>query len=379
MRPSRLREDSVTVPSPAIVNPAVQNLTGAIVYDCRPRLLPVSIRLNDCLHPSGVQPAASASLAAPPAEETMMLGSTGPERATLPEFAVAISDDSGTDLEDELLRFYLLPTVVSPLAEPDAGLPVSPSLYLEPPIPELPDPTLTSILHFAPLPVVNELPTIDLFPSYTISPAHSYYDLETSPVTSDIPDAYGYLSLRSPAAMDRYLAEDGDLLLDGRSDLPLLPLPLLPVTRSQGGQLPSSSAASPDLSREGPFDANLSVSESEIAPLVLDNLPGCQYRMTSYENAGMTVADPEYGLQLHHPRFLEYVGAPASARLLSHLPGYWLHHMDREQTVSAALQLQHDAGLMMSNLQVLGQFVTSLNRMSSEVMRLAFDQEPYPS
>ena len=29
--------------------------------------------------------------------------------------------------------------------------------------------------------------------------------------------------------MDRYLAEDGDLLLDGPSDLPLLPLLLLPL------------------------------------------------------------------------------------------------------------------------------------------------------
>ena len=45
----------------------------------------------------------------------------------------------------------------------------------------------------------------------------------------------------------------------------------------------------------------------------------------------------------------------------------------------AALQLQHDAELMMSNLQVCGQFVTSLNRMSSEVMRLAFGQESFPS
>ena len=53
--------------------------------------------------------------------------------------------------------------------------------------------------------------------------------------------------------------------------------------------------------------------------------------------------------------------------------------MDREQAVSAALQLQHDAGLMMFNLQVLGQFMTSLNWMSSEVMRLAFGQEQYPS
>ena len=89
--------------------------------------------------------------------------------------------------------------------------------------------------------------------------------------------------------------------------------------------------------------------------------------------------DPAYGLQLHDPRFLEYVGAPESARLLSRIPGYWLHHMDRDQAVSAALQLQHDAGLMMSNLQVLGQFVTSLNRMSSEVLQLLFGHDQYPS
>ena len=47
--------------------------------------------------------------------------------------------------------------------------------------------------------------------------------------------------------------------------------------------------------------------------------------------------------------------------------------------MSAALQLQHDAGLIVSNLQVLGQFVTSLNRMSSEVMRVAFAREPFPT
>ena len=42
---------------------------------------------------------------------------------------------------------------------------------------------------------------------------------------------------------------------------------------------------------------------------------------------------------------LEYVGAPESARLLSRSPEYWLHHMGREKmTLSAALQLQHDAG-----------------------------------
>ena len=113
--------------------------------------------------------------------------------------------------------------------------------------------------------------------------------------------------------------------------------------------------------------------------LGLDSLSGCQYRMTSYDNADVPDVDPAYGLQLHHPRFLEYVVAPESACLLSRPLGYWLHHMDREEAVSAALQLQHDAGLMMTNLQVLGQFVTSLNRMSSEVMRMAFGQEQYPS
>ena len=103
------------------------------------------------------------------------------------------------------------------------------------------------------------------------------------------------------------------------------------------------------------------------------------YRMTSYDTADRPDLNLAYGLHLHDPRFLEYVGAPESACLLSRAPDYWLHHMTRDQGISAALQLQRDAGLIMSNLQVLGQFVTSLNRMSSEAMRLEFGHEPYPS
>ena len=53
--------------------------------------------------------------------------------------------------------------------------------------------------------------------------------------------------------------------------------------------------------------------------------------------------------------------------------------MGHERTLSVALQLQHDAGLILSNLQVLQQFVTSLNRMSSEVMWVAFDRELFPT
>ena len=84
-------------------------------------------------------------------------------------------------------------------------------------------------------------------------------------------------------------------------------------------------------------------------------------------------------MHLHDPRLLEYVGAPESARLLSRSPEHWLHHMGREKTLPAALQLQHYVGLILSNIQVLQKFVTSLNRMSSEVIRVAFDREPFTS
>ena len=114
-------------------------------------------------------------------------------------------------------------------------------------------------------------------------------------------------------------------------------------------------------------------------PLISDGLPGCPYQMTSYDRAEVADVDQAYGLQLHHPRFLEYVGAPESARLLTRAPGHWVQTMEREEAVTAALQLQHDAGLITSNLQVLGQFFTSLNRMSLEVMRLAFGKEVFPS
>ena len=64
--------------------------------------------------------------------------------------------------------------------------------------------------------------------------------------------------------------------------------------------------------------------------------------------------DPAYGLQLHHPRFLEFDGAPESARLRTRSLSHWVVNLDRDNAVSAALQRQHDAGLMSSNLHVIG-------------------------
>ena len=61
-------------------------------------------------------------------------------------------------------------------------------------------------------------------------------------------------------------------------------------------------------------------------------------------------------------------GAPESARLPSRSPEYWVEHMGREKTLSAALQLQHDAGLILSNVQILQQLVTALHGASANVM-----------
>ena len=82
--------------------------------------------------------------------------------------------------------------------------------------------------------------------------------------------------------------------------------------------------------------------------------------MTSYdeEHSGPYFS-PAYGVQLHDPRLLKYVGAPESARLLTRSPENWLHHMGREKTLSAALQLQHDAGLICASSSAASHCVES--------------------
>ena len=136
----------------------------------------------------------------------------------------------------------------------------------------------------------------------------------------------------------------------------------------------------PDLSGEGSFDVHQDHSHSGASPRLLQGTQGCPFRMTSYneEHSGPDFT-PAYGVQLHDPCLLEYVGAPESARLLSRIPKYWVHHMGSENTLSTALQLQPDAGLILSNVQVLQQLVMALNRTSSDVMRAVHGRRPFPT
>ena len=119
-------------------------------------------------------------------------------------------------------------------------------------------------------------------------------------------------------------------------------LPAIPLTYGQatasgpGVELDAVRGSSEvaDRSREGPFDIHQDHTRSASSPQLLQDTQGCLFRMTSYdvEYGGPNFA-PEYGVQLHDPRLLEYVGAPESARLMSRSPEYWVHHMGREKAL----------------------------------------------
>ena len=134
-----------------------------------------------------------------------------------------------------------------------------------------------------------------------------------------------------------------------------------------------------DISREEPFDASATPMDTEDSPLISTGLPGCPYRMTSYTGTALSDADETYGLQLHHPRFLEFIGAPESARLLNHSPSFWVNRLGEECARASAVNLQRDAGLMMSNLQILAQFVTALHWMLSEMMSIGVGHVVFPA
>ena len=327
----------------------------------------------------------------PTPEDSMLLSDASPEGVRLPGVRPPPPHIADLELEKALLSVSILPVMVTPIVDPVVVSPVAPSSYQEPPLPVLLDDDPGAMSRISPLRVAADSPILDVFQSYLISPACSVYEPVTSPITPSLREDDDYRPQSSPATMDQYLSGNGDLLLGDTPDVPFLAMPLTPHLIVDDVVLESSmgspagepvvvpSEGMPDLSREGAFDVHQDALESGATPQVLDSLPGCQYRMTSYDDdVDRSDLNPAYGLHLHDPRLLEYVNAPESARLLSRTPEYWMHHMGRDRAMSAALQLQHDAGLILSNLQVLGQFVTSLNRMSSEVMRVAFTHEPFP-
>ena len=134
-----------------------------------------------------------------------------------------------------------------------------------------------------------------------------------------------------------------------------------------------------DISREGSFDAYACLMDTADSPLVTTGLPGCPYRITSYTGTAVADTNPAFGMQLYHPWFLEFIGAPESARLLYHSPTFWVDRLGEEDAMAAAVNLQPDTYIILSNLQILLQFVTSLHRMSCEMMTRGMGHVVFPS
>ena len=112
--------------------------------------------------------------------------------------------------------------------------------------------------------------------------------------------------------------------------------------------------------------------------LLKSGLPGCPYCFLESGKLPFTDGNPANGLQLHHPRFLELVGAPESARLLDCSPSFWVEELGKEQAMAAAINLQRDAGVMLSNPQILSQFTMAMNRMPFSMMALGLGRSLFP-
>ena len=67
---------------------------------------------------------------------------------------------------------------------------------------------------------------------------------------------------------------------------------------------------------------------------------------TTYRVSDYAAPSGEFGVPLHHPRFLEWIGVPESASLLKMGSGRWLGALSREKAMAAAIQLHRDVCLM---------------------------------
>ena len=266
--------------------------------------------------------------------------------------------EEDVDLDQVLAEFSTLPAIVTPIHDPSEERVVPPAEHRLP-----------------------EAPVVLL-----VTPAGP-----TVLPDDDMQPPKGLVGCSTPVmpTTERNLLFPGQMWVDPPSGgeppdyrLPAAPLTSRPATVSQPvDELDTlrERVDVPDLSHEGPFDIHRDRHHSGASPRLCQDNQGCPFRITSYDpEKGGPDFSPEYGVQLHDPRLLEYVGAPESARLLSRSPEYWVQYMGRERTLSAALQLQHDAGLIPSNVQVLQQLVTALHGASSNIMGALRGHQPLP-
>ena len=402
-RPKRLFPDSA-VGAPILTEQNPAEMIGETVIDCRPSILPVSIPLSG-LSPETISGARDCVSYLPLEETGQSIMNMDTNEISINRIVGFAWNDGGTDVEDELPSPVLSPARIASPAISPAGtddpfgrgenfdldlakvfcdVSVLPSLVT--PLVDAEAAESGTVADYAP-PAVPPVASVVNSPNCSVPK-----DLGGSWIPEFVPDSVADTS------------NDGgflQLLLEPRAPLTVTP-PVSPMVTdtSTPTEVPNSQREStpvpsvspvlpaggvtadpgPDLSREGPFDACDADHDPGQSPVVMDSMAGCQYRMTSYEErVNIGDMDPSYGIHMHDPRVIEYMGAPESARLMGRTPEYWLEHMGRERTIQAALRLHHDASLIMTNIQIMSQLATSFSRAASEVMRTVHDREPFPT
>ena len=127
------------------------------------------------------------------------------------------------------------------------------------------------------------------------------------------------------------------------------------------------------LAREGPFLAERS------PDTIRSPGAGCAFRNTTYRALDYVSPSGEFGLPMHHPRFLKWIAVPQSASLLEMGPGRWLDVLSRDQAMAAAVLLQRDVCLMQTNLDVLDQYTLSLQGTASNLIERSLRASDFPA
>ena len=121
------------------------------------------------------------------------------------------------------------------------------------------------------------------------------------------------------------------------------------------------------LARESPFLSECSSSSIRCFG------DGCAFRNTTYRPADYATPTGEFGVPMHHPRFLKWIG------LLEMGPGMCLLSLSRDQAMDTALQLHKDVFLMTKNLDILEQYVSCLQGTASKILELGLGPRGFPS
>ena len=228
--------------------------------------------------------------------------------------------------------------MVTPVCDLEGGLVVTPAEYPDPVTPCM------SVVVAQPLMVISPAGPTVVTPGCPPPSTGSVSCSSVAPTIPVVSRPEESLSFRA-AVMDQHQPWSGSSFEGESAGRPLPPASLTPHPACASPRVGESDADGgrsgiPDLSRKGPFDVHQDRPHLGASPRLLEGMQGCPFRMTSYdeEHSGPDFT-PAYGGQLHDPRLLEYVSAPESARLLSHSPEYWVHHMGREKTLSAVLQM----------------------------------------